>query len=112
MGDDEDDDGMFDDEDMDEEDSDDGEDMDDVDGMKDEEILAAMREMDAQLAECQAEEIPDSDKAGPSAPGLEHVDPKNPGLDMHVMKHLLESYCAEHKMDPGPTSLLFDQLKK
>merc|ERR1711988_1119362 len=102
--------GMFDDED--EEDSE-GEDMDDEDGMKDEEILAAMREMDAQLAECQAEETPDGpSKEGPSAPGLEHVDPKKPGLDMHVMKHLLESYCAEHKMDPGPTSLLFDQLKK
>merc|ERR1712048_175011 len=31
-------------------------------------------------------------------------------LDMHAMEHMLQSFCAEHQLQPGPASLLLGEL--
>jgi len=97
----------------------DEDDSDGGDGCSAEEMQKYMEALDEQLEdhEEQPEEFHASSREGGGEDGIplssHHIrvgtsDPRE--LDTHAMEHMLASYCAEGHFEPGPASLLLNQL--
>ena len=67
-------------------------------------MRAVMQRMDNELY------MFDGQQADEEKQKLSHVPTDAVNLDSVVMKNLLDSFISENKLEPGPASLLFQQV--